>query len=366
MNQLAWRFLCAMGISFVLLPTTRCDGQELRLNQIQTIGTHNSYRLTPPPEILSMIRLALPDAADALDYSHLPIPQQLGELNIRQLELDIYADPEGGLFANPVGHESLPKTPENAARHPNVDGEMDAPGMKVLHSPGFDYGSTVPTFVAALRQIRRWSQSNPTHLPILILVELKESAVGPVLVKPVAFDAALLDAVDAEIRSVFSNDEMLLPDGIRGDSETLRDAIMQTGWPTLQQSRGRVWFALDNEGTIRDRYLDGHESLRDRVMFASVPVDHPAAAFRKLNDPVGSFAEIQDAVRRGLIVRTRADSETREARSGDTTRRDRALQSGAQYISTDYPVADPRLTDYRVRLEGGAEYRSNPVASVSE
>ena len=44
------------------------------------------------------------------------------------------------------------------------------------------------------------------------------------------------------------------------------------------------------------------------------------------------------------------------------TRREQALASGAQYVSTDYPVRDPRFTDYRVALPGGSAARPNPVS----
>ena len=330
---------------------------NLRMNQIQTIGTHNSYRLAPPRELLSTIALGSPRGAKALDYSHRPIVDQLQQLNIRQLEFDLYADPNGGLFANPAGYTSLSPEQQQFYAHPNANGSMDVPGMKILHSPGFDYRSTVPTFVSALRLIRGWSKSHPSHVPILVLVELKQSVVGPTLVTPVPFDHKQLDAVDAEIRSVFSGQTMISPDWVRGEFDHLRDAIESKGWPLLDDVRGRVWFALDNEGAIRDQYLRGHPSLRGRAMFVSVPSNHSAAGFRKINDPIRRFREIQHAVRKGLIVRTRSDSETRQARTGDTTRRDKAFQSGAQYISTDYPVCDPRWTDYEVKLPGRSEYR---------
>jgi hypothetical protein len=63
----------------------------------------------------------------------------------------------------------------------------------------------------------------------------------------------------------------------------------------------------------------------------------------------------------GFLVRTRADADTRQARSGNTTQRDRALSSGAQFISTDYPVPDPRFTRYRVQFKGGVVARPNLV-----
>ncbi|SMP56304.1 Phosphoinositide phospholipase C, Ca2+-dependent [Neorhodopirellula lusitana] len=358
-----WVVRLSLTGAFATLLMCVAVGQELRMNQIQTVGTHNSYRIGPPPEILRLIRLVSPSSADALDYSHRPIPEQLGAFSIRQLELDLYADPDGGLYANPIGHASLKKSDANAKSHPNINGAMDVPGMKVLHSPGFDYRTTVPTLVTALKQVRDWSQSNPRHVPILILLELKDSVVGPAMVQPIPFDTKLLEAVDAEIRSVFESEQLILPDDVRGAHDCLRDAVGDDGWPTLQEARGRVWFALDNEGSLVKSYLAGHPSLRNRVMFVSVASQHPAAAFRKINDPIRRFREIQRAVQQGLIVRTRADAETREARTGDTRRRDKAFASGAQYISSDFPVADSRFTDYHVAVPGQTEFRRNPIAA---
>ena len=61
-------------------------------------------------------------------------------------------------------------------------------------------------------------------------------------------------------------------------------------------------------------------------------------------------------------MRTRADADTMEARSGDTARRDAALASGAQFVSTDYPVPNPGFgTGYAVAIPGGMPGRCNPV-----
>ena len=98
-------------------------------------------------------------------------------------------------------------------------------------------------------------------------------------------------------------------------------------------------------------------------MFVSVDPDHPAAGWMKLNDPVDDFQRIQDCVRRGFIVRTRADSDTNQARENDTIQRDRAIASGAQFISTDYPVPDSRWSDYRVQWPDRAVYRRNPLTT---
>jgi hypothetical protein len=51
-----------------------------------------------------------------------------------------------------------------------------------------------------------------------------------------------------------------------------------------------------------------------------------------------------------------------QARSGDTTQRDAALASGAQWVSTDYPVpGSSPFSDYFVAIPGGTVARCNPV-----
>jgi Phosphoinositide phospholipase C, Ca2+-dependent len=126
--------------------------------------------------------------------------------------------------------------------------------------------------------------------------------------------------------------------------------------------RGTVMFALDNEGAIRDRYLQGHVALKDRVMFATVARDDPAAAWFKINDPIKSYDRIQGLVRDGFMVRTRADADTVQSRKNDTTQREKALASGAQFVSTDYPEPDRRFSEYSVRFPAGQVARSNPVS----
>jgi hypothetical protein len=129
---------------------------------------------------------------------------------------------------------------------------------------------------------------------------------------------------------------------------------------------GKVVFALDNEGALRDRYLGTAEKAAGKALFVSVPKDHPAAAWMKINDPIERFDDIQALVRQGFLVRTRADAGTVQARRNDTTQRERALASGAQFVSTDYPEPDPRFTGYRVTLPGAAEARPNPVSAPGE
>lgn len=99
-------------------------------------------------------------------------------------------------------------------------------------------------------------------------------------------------------------------------------------------------------------------------MFVNVAEDHPDAAFFILNDPKTQLAEIKEKVRAGFMVRTRADADTREARTSDYTRVEAALASGAQLISTDYcQSALSPSGNFQVTFSGGKYQRCNPVTA---
>ncbi len=335
--------------------------EPIRLNQIQVVGTHNSYHLAPSLDVLGLIGRRGPEMGKALDYNHRPLAEQFSLLGIRQVELDLFADPEGKRYSRPAGRLILKTMGRNPGPDPNEGGRLLVPGPKVLHIQDMDFRSTVATFVDALRQIRSWSQAHPGHVPIMVQVELKEDPVLGLPTRPSRFGRAGLDAVDREIRAAFPARALLTPDDVRGESAGLPEAIQARGWPLLNDARGRVLFGLDIEGTTLDLYLENHPALAGRAMFVPVPPEHPAAAWMIVNDPVKDFDRIQTLVRGGFLVRTRADVDTLQARRNDPARRDRALSSGAQFVSTDFPEPRLEFSPYHVRLPNQVVARSNPL-----
>jgi hypothetical protein len=361
-------FISWLAAALLALSIPRAMGQELqpgdenlRLNEIQVIGTHNSYHLAPIPKIMDLIAISGAETARGIDYTHLPLPEQFSELGIRQIELDLFADPDGGLYSSPGAWKLLGAPVEDPRMPFDFTEVMQKPGFKIIHAPGFDYATHVPTLEGALQQVVQWSESHPDHLPILVLLELKDSAPPLAGVKPRSFDEETLDELDRVVLKTVPEHRRWIPDTIRGKHACLRDAIANEGWPTLKQSTGKIFFALDNAGGILERYLRNHPGLEGRTMFVSVDADHPAAAWMKINNPIGEFDRIQQAVKQGFLVRTRADADTRQARSGDTKMREAAMASGAQFISTDYPVRDERFTEYQVQWPNRTTYRRNPV-----
>jgi hypothetical protein len=294
---------------------------------------------------MARLRKSDPASADALDYAHRSLHQQL-DAGARQLELDVNYDPRGGHYAA-------------GSRDP----KLQHPGFKVLHMPGIDNASSCVLLTECLRIIRRWSDAHPHHVPILLLFNAKDernARRGGIDALP--FDEAAYDALDAEIRSVLPPRKLVTPDDVQGRFPTLRDAVLANNWPTLSASRGRFLFALDESPAKVAIYRGHRSSLEGRVFFINTDENSPAAAYLTLNDPLRDARRIRRDVAAGFLVRTRADADTREARRGDTTRRDAALASGAQYVSTDYLWPDARFRNaYRVRQPGGVIARCNPV-----
>jgi hypothetical protein len=126
-------------------------------------------------------------------------------------------------------------------------------------------------------------------------------------------------------------------------------------------------FLMANRDPYRSRYLSGHPSLRNRVLFTNSAPGRADAAFVDVDDPRKAGAQrIRRLVRRGYMVRTRADADTVEARANDTRRATRALNSGAHWVSTDYPapgMASRFASPYVVQLPSGSVARCNPVTA---
>ena len=342
---------------------------ELDINHVQVIGSHNSYHLIPEPVLFEAIAALSPELAASIEYTHLPLTQQLGDHGIRQFEIDVFADPEGGLFAsraaNPVvGLEAASGLPE-----------LDEPGFKVLHTQDFDYGTTCLTLVRCLEEIHDWSNANPNHLPIMIMIEMKEESVvdaaaaGGIEIdieldwaEPIAMTPELLDSLDAEIRSVFAPDQIVEPDDVRGDAPPLDEAVRTVGWPTRDASRGKVLVAMTDGGRIRDLYTAGAPALEGRPIFTNAMPGEPDAAFVRFDDPTDPG--LDQAALDGYIIRTRTDSPTADARTNDTSRRDAAFASGAHFLSTDYYVPSEFFaSEYVVEFSGDAVARCNPVTA---
>jgi len=328
------------------------------LDEVQVLAAHNAYHLQGAQPLLDAITAALPELTPTIEYSHPTLTEQL-ELGLRSFELDVFEDPEGGRYAAPRAVELLGLDP--------VDAAMAEPGFKVFHIQEVDFLSTCPTFVACLTELRAWSDEHPEHVPIVVHLEAKDGVIPDPLnlsfVQPIPVSAGTFTALEAEIRSVLPDDRIVTVADVQGEHDTVRAAVEDAGWPDVADLRGRFVFVLDDAGAKRDIYRGLHPDTRDRLIFVSAQPPDDDAAFTVVNDPVADGARIRELVSDGYLVRTRADADTAEARTGDTARRAAAFASGAQIVSTDYEREDPRFAGFVVTLPGGGPARCNPVSA---
>ena len=304
------------------------NDRKLSITDVQMLGTHNSYHLRPGGTA----------QGSESDYTHPSLDVQLSEQGVRSLEIDAF----------------------------------NGPTFPVLHSIIVDQDSNCATVSACLGTIAKWSKANPGHVPLVLFIETKAlptnsiPAVQAVIDGYVRdnhfanWDAAAFDRLDKTVRAAFGK-TLITPDEVRGHRATLREAVMRDGWPTLARTRGDVLVVLNAVGDMHNTYLLGHPSLRGRPMFLPSAPDEPSAAIIKRDVPQPNH--FPALARAGFLLKTQADSNTKEAYADDLTRATVALQSGAHVVATDYPVADPKVGPYLVDLPGTAVVRCNPVTA---
>lgn len=350
---------------------------SLKLNQIQVIASHNSYRLRTNDSIFNWMTNAmnlgiLPAQYDpkGIDYTHLPVEQQMSDYQVRGLELDIYNDPQGGNFYYRQGMYMVGLSKDSQVP------ELMEPGFKILHIPDFDFNTNYYTFKQGLTAVYNWSVAHPNHLPIFINIETKEETVGdalpgiPDLAHAVPYNASACDKMDEEIKAVFGDalNKVITPDKVRGSYASLEEAALAGNWPTLAEARNKVVFIM--EGAAESIYKAGHTSLQGRAMFVYSTPGTAEAAFVIMNNS-SQVAQIRSRVQQGYIVRTRADDGTTEARTGDYSQMNNAFNSWAQIVSTDYYKADARAgttgwTDYHVRFPNGELARIDSISATDK
>ncbi len=286
----------------------------ININHLQFVGSHNSYKKAMPDGFVKQLMRVNPEVIESLEYEHIPLAEQL-DLGIRKLELDVFYIADEARF-------------------------------QVGHVQQIDMNSNCATLRICLNQIIAWSKKNTTHAPIWISFNAKDDYIFG-LPSPENFTPEAFSLMDSII------EEMLGENLIRP-----RD-IIDLKWPLLDEARGKFILILDEGGSKRDMYYEGWQQ---RPMFTNAPEGHPAAAIMIINDPVDQLEEIQRLVKAGYMIRTRADSDTREARDNDTRRKVAAFESGAQAVSTDYYLPATHFgNEYQVSLSEPVQ--CNPITA---
>lgn len=328
----------------------------LPLNQLRSLASHNSYKRKPQPNLqhfLNSIKGKLGEENDPvqLEYEHELLSVQLDSFNVRGFELDVYADPKGGKYYKRRVNGFV----RGLKKRSKVD-ELKEPGFKILHIADIDYETNYFTLKSALKELVSWSRSNPNHLPLFINIETKGNAMGDEsgflrfigFQKAIKYDSCIYSFLNDELTSFVPDEILMTPFEIANGHNSIRERIEKEGWPSVGEMRGKMFFIL--EGNNSGWY--GHQLNQgmDFPMFVYGSIGDKMTLFIKRNDPIGNEAEIMDLTK-DYIVRTRSDVGTLEARSNDERRKQAAIESGAQIISTDYYRPDQHLSDFNISVE---------------
>ena len=285
---------------------------DLRLNQIQVIGTHNSYHIAPKVGSKEWM------------YTHKPLDVQAAEQGVRNFELDVHWNAETQSF-------------------------------DVFHIRLLDDNTTCSTFKGCLQTLRSFSDAHPGHVPLWVWIETKDG--NYVMAVP-----GMVDKIGAEIDAVWPADRRVSPDDIRAGEVDPKTGLAKFGWPKLDAVRGRAMFTLLDHDAVRDTYVQADPTLTGKVIFAEGTPSDPWGVVAKFDNPQGDASELDAAIRAGLLVRTRADSGD-DGRKQNFARRDAALASGAQACATDFPREVAETPGYSVELPGGLRARCNPITA---
>ena len=315
----------------IVLPTlVACDSAGtsmddlVRLNQIQVIGTHNSYHVAPAID---------PPIPAGMNYTQPPILDQLQTFGVRQLELDIW-ETDNGVF-------------------------------NCFHGMYFDEGSRCHDIRDCLTTAKAWSDAHPRHVPLVFILEVKA------IFELDNFDdvqkiqeSGFFDALHAMLLDVFGRDRILAPDDVRGDSPTLRQALVERGWPTLGEVRGKSMFVLNTTSerlNIMNAYIARYPGMKGALLFAKIDTNDDWGAVLELNNVTRDADAIVTGLAANYLVRTASDSidwdPAKNAEMAPIT-----PASGCHWINTDFLVKQPG-SDYVFAWPSIHPVRCNPVTA---
>lgn len=296
--------------------------EGVKLNEIAVMGTHNSYQLlgTLPKrglmKTLQIISFGLVENKAVFEMD--TFTEQL-EQGIRNLEIDIET----------------------------VDDEGDV-SFIVTHKAIIDNVSSAYNLAKGLEEIAMWSDNNPGHLPVYLLIEPKDDVPSINNMKNFSLEYAL--ELDKVLRQVLG-DRLLTPQQVMGDYESFEEMRKADGWPALKQAAGKI-IVLLHTCDVTQEYIDTDTSIKTQAMFPMLlfgDIDKPYASFILDNDPVIASENNKKTVdENNLMVRTRAD----DYPDFSDERYKSADNCGSHIITTDYPPRSVREKDHTYTFDG--------------
>ncbi len=307
----------------------------IKFNELSFLGTHNSYQTPATDEFktlyrsLSSLTFGLV-AAETGDFWSETLTDQLN-CGIRSLEMDI---------------ETFDR-----------NGEIS---FTCMHSPCMDMTTSCYDFALAMKEISMWSDNNPDHLPITILIEPK--GIFLPLKDMKYFNLEYVKEFDSMLRETLG-DKLFTPADMLRDYASFAEMRKADDWCKVRDMLGKVVILL-HEGDVTEDYIAIDPSIKTQAMFPVLrekDIDRDCTSFILSNKP-NELLEINEEVikEKKIMVRTRADKFT----DLDEERRAQAFESGANIISTDYPVrTDLKEDSYYISFGGYTTVRRNLTES---
>lgn len=297
----------------------------VKYNDVAFLATHNSCQRMNSEESVNYLKaldvftfgIASAGIFDKKDFENDTLTQQF-EHGIRSVELDVEAQVKG-----------------------------DEISFKVMHDLVVDSASTCLDLEGALEEIALWSDHNPDHLPITLLIESKIYVIPTDGLQ--IFGMRHAEQFDFLLRKCLG-DKLLTPADMLGEFETFKQLRDADGWKSLNQMLGKVVVVLHESGFAK-KYIKQDSTLRSQAMFPSVLFkdrDIEQAAFIIENKPSKAFERADYYKNANFMVRTRADKYPRFSEE------QYAQVNGcfSQIITTDYGPRSLRLDQHTYSFGG--------------
>ena len=296
--------------------------EGVKINEIAVVGTHNSYQLIgtlPKQGLMKVLQIISFGAVENKAVFEMDTFTEQLEQGVRNLEIDIET----------------------------VDDEGEV-SFIVTHDPILDNVSSAHNFAKGLEEIAMWSDNNPGHLPVYLLVEPKDDVPSINNMKNFSLEYAL--EFDKVLRQVLG-DRLLTPAQAMGEYESFEEMRKADGWPALKQAAGKIIVLLHPCGVTQE-YIDTDISIKTQAMFPMLrfgDIDKAYASFILDNDPVSATENNKKTVEENnLMVRTRAD----DYPDFSDERYNSADNCGSHIITTDYPPRYVREKDHTFTFGG--------------
>ncbi len=294
----------------------------VKFNEVAFLGTHNSYQLlaTAPRRAYDKLCQIIPTGkkGDKLGFEMDTLTVQL-ENGVRNLEIDIETVDDGKSVS-----------------------------FIVTHDPILDNVSSCYDFAKALEEIKLWSDNNPNHLPITIIIEPKSDVTNINDMKNFSLEYA--NVLGDTIKNVLG-DTLLTPAQMMRDYASFEEMRMADDWLTLEKTLGKVMVLL-HTCDVTEEYIAQDETIKSLPIFPMLrfeDIDQSYTSFILENEPDVAVKNNPTSIGKyNVIVRTRADSFPNFSDDRYTY----TDMCGSHIITTDYPPRTVRTHEHTYNFDG--------------